>query len=121
MRSLLIALALVFGVKLGWLPVAGWECSVSHSGDRVAVAIGRRKHVPRFRFVDWERALRRDGRWFEGWLRRERYRLLDAYRNDLALGLSNARVEPQLHQVSVALRALEKSRPATSPIAIVRK
>ncbi|MFG1921393.1 4'-phosphopantetheinyl transferase family protein [Cryptosporangium sp. NPDC048952] len=23
------------------LPVAGWECSVSHSGDRVAVAIGR--------------------------------------------------------------------------------
>lgn len=48
---------------------------------------------------------------YEGWLRRERYRLLDAYRNDLALGLSNARVEPQLHQVSVALRALEKSRP----------
>jgi SNF2 family DNA or RNA helicase len=48
---------------------------------------------------------------FEGWLRRERYRLLDAYRNDSALGLSNSRVEPQLHQVSVALRALEKSRP----------
>ncbi|WP_035860976.1 4'-phosphopantetheinyl transferase family protein [Cryptosporangium arvum] len=23
------------------LPVAGWECSVSHSGDRVAVAVGR--------------------------------------------------------------------------------
>jgi SNF2 family DNA or RNA helicase len=45
------------------------------------------------------------------WLRRERFRLLDAYRNDLALGLSNSRVEPQLHQVSVALRALEKSQP----------
>jgi SNF2 family DNA or RNA helicase len=48
---------------------------------------------------------------YEGWLRRERYRLLDAFRNDLALGLSNSRVEPQLHQVSVALRALEKSQP----------
>lgn len=48
---------------------------------------------------------------YEGWLRRERYRLLDAFRNDSALGLSNARVEPQLHQVSVALRALEKSQP----------
>jgi hypothetical protein len=46
-----------------------------------------------------------------GWLRRERFRLLDAYRNDMALGLSNSRVEPQLHQVSVALRALEKSQP----------
>jgi SNF2 family DNA or RNA helicase len=45
------------------------------------------------------------------WLRRERFRLLDAYRNDTALGLSNSRVEPQLHQVSVALRALEKSQP----------
>jgi SNF2 family DNA or RNA helicase len=45
------------------------------------------------------------------WLQRERYRLLDAYRNDMALGLSNSRVEPQLHQVSVALRALEKSQP----------
>ncbi|MGH3005448.1 MAG: SNF2-related protein [Gaiellaceae bacterium] len=48
---------------------------------------------------------------YEGWLRRQRYRLLDAFRNDLALGLSNSRVEPQLHQVSVALRALEKSQP----------
>jgi SNF2 family DNA or RNA helicase len=48
---------------------------------------------------------------YDAWLRRERFRLLDAYRNDLALGLSNARVEPQLHQVSVALRALEKPRP----------
>lgn len=48
---------------------------------------------------------------YEGWLRRERYRLLDAFRNDMALGLSNSRVEPQLHQVSVALRALEKSQP----------
>lgn len=46
-----------------------------------------------------------------GWLRRERYRLLDAFRNDAALGLSNSRVEPQLHQVFVALRALEKSQP----------
>jgi len=45
------------------------------------------------------------------WLQRERFRLLDAYRNDMALGLSNSRVEPQLHQVSVALRALEKSQP----------
>lgn len=45
------------------------------------------------------------------WLQRERLRLLDAYRNDVALGLSSSRVEPQLHQVSVALRALEKSQP----------
>jgi SNF2 family DNA or RNA helicase len=48
---------------------------------------------------------------YAGWLRRERFRLLDAFRNDMALGLSNARVEPQLHQVSVALRALDKSQP----------
>ena len=48
---------------------------------------------------------------YEGWLRRERFRLLDAYRNDMALSLSNSRVEPQLYQVSVALRALEKSQP----------
>jgi SNF2 family DNA or RNA helicase len=48
---------------------------------------------------------------YEGWLRRERHRLVDAFRNDMALGLSNSRVEPQLHQVSVALRALEKSQP----------
>lgn len=48
---------------------------------------------------------------YEGWLRRERYRLLDALRNDFALGLSNSRVEPQLHQISVALRALDKSQP----------
>jgi SNF2 family DNA or RNA helicase len=45
------------------------------------------------------------------WLQRERFRLLDARRNDIALGLSNSRVEPQLHQVSVALRALEKPQP----------
>jgi SNF2 family DNA or RNA helicase len=48
---------------------------------------------------------------YDGWLRRERFKLLDAYRNDLALGLSNSRVDPKLHQVSVALRALEKSQP----------
>lgn len=48
---------------------------------------------------------------FDGWLRRERHRLVDAFKNDLALGLSNSRIEPQLHQVSVALRALEKSQP----------
>ena len=48
---------------------------------------------------------------YDGWLRRERYRILDAFRNDTALGLSNARVDPQLHQVSVALRALEKPKP----------
>jgi SNF2 family DNA or RNA helicase len=47
----------------------------------------------------------------ERWLQRERFRLLDAYRNDMALGLSNSRVDPQLHQVAVALRALEKSQP----------
>jgi SNF2 family DNA or RNA helicase len=47
----------------------------------------------------------------DGWLRRERYRLIDAFRNDLALGLSNSRIEPKLHQVSVALRALEKPQP----------
>jgi SNF2 family DNA or RNA helicase len=47
----------------------------------------------------------------ERWLQRERFRLLDAYRNDMALGLSNSRVDPQLHQVSVALRALEKPQP----------
>src|SRR5437762_1950281 len=40
----------------------------------------------------------------ERWLQRERFRLLDAYRNDMALGLSNSRVDPQLYQVSVALR-----------------
>jgi SNF2 family DNA or RNA helicase len=48
---------------------------------------------------------------YDGWLRRERHRLIDAFRNDLALGLSNSRIEPQLHQVSVALRALEKPQP----------
>lgn len=48
---------------------------------------------------------------FDGWLRRERFRLLDAFQNDMALGLSNSRVEPKLHQVSVALRALEKPQP----------
>jgi SNF2 family DNA or RNA helicase len=48
---------------------------------------------------------------YDGWLRRERFRLLDAFRNDMALGLSNSRVEPQLHQVSVALRALSKPQP----------
>lgn len=48
---------------------------------------------------------------YERWLQRERLRLLDAYRNDMALGLSNSRVDPQLHQVSVALRALDKSQP----------
>jgi len=48
---------------------------------------------------------------YDGWLRRERFRLIDAFRNDMALGLSNSRVEPQLHQVSVALRALEKAQP----------
>lgn len=48
---------------------------------------------------------------YDWWLRRERFRLLDAFRNDMALGLSNSRVEPQLHQVSVALRALEKTKP----------
>ena len=48
---------------------------------------------------------------YERWLQRERFRLLDAYRNDMALGLSNSRVDPQLHQVSVALRALEKPQP----------
>ena len=35
----------------------------------------------------------------------------DALRNDIALGLSNSRVDLQLHQVSVAWRALEKLQP----------
>ncbi len=48
---------------------------------------------------------------YDGWLRRERFRILDAYRNDAALALSNSRVEPQLHQLAVALRALEKPQP----------
>lgn len=48
---------------------------------------------------------------FEGWLRRERFRLLDAFRNDTALALSNSRIEPQKHQLWVAIRALEKSQP----------
>lgn len=45
---------------------------------------------------------------YAGWLRREGLRLLDAYRNDPTAALSNSRVEPQHHQVSVALRALDK-------------
>jgi SNF2 family DNA or RNA helicase len=45
---------------------------------------------------------------YDAWLRREGLRLLDAYRNDPTAALSNSRVEPQHHQVSVALRALEK-------------
>lgn len=48
---------------------------------------------------------------YDAWLRRERHKILDAARNDLSLGLSNSRVEPQLHQVAVALRALEKPQP----------
>lgn len=48
-----------------------------------AAAIGRRKHVPRFRFVDWEKALRRDGRWFERWLQRERPEYLAINVSDL--------------------------------------
>jgi len=45
---------------------------------------------------------------YQGWLRREAFRLLDAYRNDPTAALSNSRIEPQGHQISVALRALEK-------------
>jgi len=45
---------------------------------------------------------------YDGWLRREAFRLLDAYRNDPAAALSNSRVEPKPHQVSVLIRALEK-------------
>lgn len=48
-----------------------------------AVAIGRRKHVPRFRFVDWERALRRNGRWLDRWLARERPEYLAINVSDL--------------------------------------
>lgn len=45
---------------------------------------------------------------YRAWLRREGFRLLDAYRNDPTAALSNSRIEPQGHQISVALRALEK-------------
>jgi len=45
---------------------------------------------------------------FRGWLRREAQRLMDAYRNDPTAALSSSRIEPQHHQISVALRALEK-------------
>jgi ERCC4-related helicase len=48
---------------------------------------------------------------YDGWLRREALRLLDAYRNDPTAALSNSRIEPQHHQISVAMRALEKSQP----------
>src|SRR5207253_262556 len=48
---------------------------------------------------------------YDGWLRREAMRLLDAYRNDPTAALSNSRVEPQYHQVGVLLRALEAPRP----------
>jgi hypothetical protein len=48
---------------------------------------------------------------YDGWLRREALRLLDAYRNDPTAALSNSRIEPQHHQVSVAMRALAKPRP----------
>jgi len=47
----------------------------------------------------------------DGWLRREAIRLIDAYRNDPAAALSNSRVDPQHHQISVVLRVLEKSQP----------
>lgn len=45
------------------------------------------------------------------WARREAMRLADAYRNDPSSALSNSRIEPKHHQVSVAIRALEKSQP----------
>jgi hypothetical protein len=48
---------------------------------------------------------------YQVWLRREAFRLLDAYRNDPTAALSNSRVDPKGHQVSVALRALEKPQP----------
>lgn len=63
----------------------GVEAYVREHAERPgsAAAIGRRKHVPRFRFVDWERALRRDGLWFERWLRRERPEYLAINVSDL--------------------------------------
>jgi ATP-dependent helicase HepA len=48
---------------------------------------------------------------YDAWLRREGLRLLDAYRNDPTAALSNSRVEPKPHQVSVAMRALAKPQP----------
>jgi ERCC4-related helicase len=45
---------------------------------------------------------------YRAWLRREAFRLADAYRNDPTAALSNSRIEPKEHQISVALRALEK-------------
>ncbi len=48
---------------------------------------------------------------YDAWLGREGLRLLDAYRNDPTAALSNSRIEPQPHQVGVAMRALAKSQP----------
>lgn len=44
------------------------------------------------------------------WLRREAFRLADAFRNDPSSALSNSRIEPKPHQVSVAMRTLAKSQ-----------
>jgi ERCC4-related helicase len=48
---------------------------------------------------------------YDACLRREGLRLLDAYRNDPTAALSNSRIEPQPHQVGVAMRALAKPQP----------
>ena len=47
----------------------------------------------------------------EYWLRHESFRLQDAFRNDPVAALSNSRVEPQPHQVSVLVRVTEKMQP----------
>jgi superfamily II DNA or RNA helicase len=52
----------------------------------------------------------RSGYPYDCWLRREAHRLIDAYRNDPLAVLSNSRVEPKPHQVSVLMRVMEKPR-----------
>jgi SNF2 family DNA or RNA helicase len=87
-------------------PAATCSVRFDHGVEDVPKALLRRLWKP-FELLKESRVVHP----YDGWLRRERFKLLDAYRNDMALGLSNSRVEPQLHQVSVALRALEKSQP----------
>lgn len=48
---------------------------------------------------------------YETWLKREASRLLAAYRNDPAGALSNSRIEPQPHQISVVMSCVEKPQP----------
>jgi SNF2 family DNA or RNA helicase len=45
---------------------------------------------------------------YETWLKREAMALRNAYRNDPAGALSNSRIEPQAHQISVLISCVEK-------------